>query len=98
MELRGEGHRRSKPLSLRPLTVLQETGGLRFMVSHTSLSASTAAPTAIYATVDEDCGLFLFTAGSYSSVAVQTLGKGTVGFCHYLPSAAGCIVKNMAGL
>lgn len=58
--------------------VLQKNGNLCFMVDCTTLLMSLAS--IIHATADEGCSLFIFTAGSYSSVAIQTLRKGTMDF------------------
>lgn len=84
--------------SLLSLMILQENGDLCCVVDHTAPSMSSAAPTVIYATVDKGCSLFVSPARPYFSVAIQRLCKGTMNFCHYLLSPAGCIVKNMAAL
>lgn len=55
------------------------------------------SPTVIYTAGKEGCHLFIFIAGPYSTAAIRRPCKGTMDFCHYLPPAAGCTVKNMAG-
>lgn len=76
--------------------VPKENGDHRFMVNQ-QYGQSLAAPTVIYTAGKEGCHLVIFTAGPYSSAAIQRLCKGTTDFCHYFPLAAGCTVKNMAG-